>query len=130
MSDSHQSEDKSDLCLRIVHGAGGRFEVYVDHYFSLSESQPPSVTVCSDRHLQWEGRELLEAERSLIKRAIGLIDIRAVPTVASNFNGDRYRLEIKGAKVFARYEWWGSIPPEWHTLGPLIEALRILAIPK
>ncbi|MDH5216619.1 MAG: hypothetical protein OEX19_02920 [Gammaproteobacteria bacterium] len=130
MSGLHNSEDNHDLYLKIVHGDGRRFEVRVDHYFSRNENQPPCVTVSSNHHLQWEGRELHEAERSRIKRAIELIDIRAAPIVASNLNGDCYRLEIKGAEVFARYEWWGSIPPEWYSLGPLLEALHVLAIPK
>jgi len=130
MLDLYNSEAKSDLYLRIVYGGGRRFEVRVDQYFSQTVGQAPSVTVSSDSHLQWEGRKLCEAERDGIRQAIALIDIRSAPTVASDLNGDCYRLEISGAKVFARYDWWGSIPREWQTLGPLVEALYGLAIPK
>lgn len=130
MSGLHDLEDNHDLYLKIVHGAGKRFEVCVDHYFSQIDGRPPSVTVSSVSHIQWEGRQLSEAEIADIRRAIALIDIRSVPNIARDLNGDCYRLEIKGAAVFARYDWWGSIPSEWQTLGSLVEALRFLAIPK
>jgi len=123
-------EDNCDLYLRIAYGSGRRFEVRVDHYFSQKEGQASSVTIISDSHLQWEGRKLHVAEGVLIRQAIESIDIRSAPTVVSNLNGDCYQLKIKGAKAFARYEWWSSIPLEWQTLGPLVEALRVLAIPK